>query len=300
MAVPDFQSLTLPLLQLSGDGQIHRLADARGNLATRLGLSEDDRKELLPSGRQTRLANRVAWAKIYLERAGLLESPERGQFRITERGREVLGSPPERIDISFLNRFPEFAEFRSGHHRASESTPPTATEQDATPEEALEGAYERLQTDLARELLERVRGLAPDSFERLVVDVMLHMGYGGGKRGSTTQHAADGGIDGIINEDRLGLDVIYLQAKRWENPVGRPEIQKFVGALHGRRARKGVFITTSRFTPDAVSYVESIDPRVVLVDGENLARLMIDHEVGVATSDTLKIRRVDADYFAEE
>jgi restriction system protein len=266
-----------------------------------LTLEEQDEK--LPSGRQGRFANRVAWAKVYLEKAGILASPARGQFQITERGREILQSPPTRLDIQFMERFPDFQEFRAARSRPqSAGGKSTVPETEATPEEELESAFERLQTELAQELLQNVRRLSPPAFEQLVVDLMLAMGYGGGRpeAGSITQASADEGIDGVINEDRLGLDVIYVQAKRWENPVGRPEIHKFVGALHGRRARKGVFITTSRFTPDAREYVEHIDPRVVLIDGERLALFMIDHGVGVSTTDTLKVQRVDSDYFAEE
>jgi restriction system protein len=201
-----------------------------------------------------------------------------------------------------MERFPELHEFRGkGRPRRSDEESST-TETEATPEEELESAFERLQAELAQELLQNVRRLSPTAFEQLVVDLMLGMGYGGGRpeAGSITQASSDEGIDGVINEDRLGLDVIYVQAKRWENPVGRPEIHKFVGALHGRRARKGVFITTSRFTPDAREYVEHIDPRVILIDGERLARLMVDHGVGVSTADTLKVQRVDSDYFSWE
>lgn len=299
--IPKFQEITLPLLRFAADGELHRLVDARAGLAEVFGLTEAERAEKLPSGRQGRFANRVAWAKIYLDRAGLLESPAKGQFRITQRGLDVVKNPPSRIDIPFMEQFPEFQEFRS-RRRESPATEAQSDEAEATPAEELEEAYERLQSQLATELLSNVRRLSPSGFEQLVVDVMIAMGYGGGKpeAGSITQAVADGGVDGVINEDRLGLEVIYVQAKRWEQPVGRPEIQKFVGALHGKRARKGVFITTSRFSPEAHQYVEHIDPRVVLVDGERLARLMIDHDVGVTPTDTLRIRRIDSDYFAEE
>ena len=302
MAIPSFQEITLPLLQFASDGEIHRMTEVRVNLAGVFALSEAEREERLPSGTQGRFANRVAWAKVYLEKAGMLHSPARGQFRITERGREVLKDPPVRLDIPFMERFPDFLEFRTKTRPRPSSLEPSSSEAEATPEEELESAYERLQTELAEELLQNVRRLSPTAFEHLVVDLMIGMGYGGGRpeAGSITQASADGGIDGVINEDRLGLDVIYVQAKRWEQPVGRPEIHKFVGALHGRRARKGVFIATSRFTPDAQEYVEHIDPRVILIDGERLARLMIDHGVGVSTKDTLRVQRVDLDYFTEE
>lgn len=302
MAVPGFQEITLPLLKFAADGQVHRMRQARSHLAEVFSLSESEQTEKLPSGRQSRFANRVAWAKVYLDKAGLLNSPARGQFELTERGREVLRDPPERIDIPFMEKFPEFLEFRSRRRERTPAATPQASDGESTPEEELEQAYERLQAELADELLESIRNLSPSGFEQLVVDVMIALGYGGGKpeAGSITQAGADQGIDGVINEDRLGLEIIYLQAKKWEQPVGRPEIQKFVGALHGKRARKGVFITTSRFTPDAHEYVSTIDPKVVLIDGERLSELMVRHGVGVSTVDSLKISRIDSDYFAEE
>lgn len=302
LPIPSFQEMTLPFLQFAADGRVHQMVEARTHLANVFGLTEAEQTEKLPSGRQSRFVNRVAWAKVYLERAGLLHSPARGQFSITDRGREVLQDPPRKIDIAFMERYPEFLEFRSRRRQPPSASGSTEAESESTPEEELERAYERLQAELADEVLKNVRCLSPAGFEQVVVDVMLAIGYGGGKpeAGSITQSAADGGIDGVINEDRLGLDTIYLQAKRWEQPVGRPEIQKFVGALHGQRARKGVFITTSRFTPDAQEYVRHIEPRVILVDGERLSRLMVAHGVGVTVIDTLTIGRLDSDYFAEE
>jgi len=302
VGIPSFQDITLPLLRLAGDGQIHHLSEARTHLAQEFHLTLEELDEKLPSGKQSRWANRVAWAKVYLEKVRIFDSPGRGQFRITDRGREVLRNPPARLDLSYLQRFPELAEFRNRTRASSVGSAVPVEQSEITPEEELESAYERLQTELAEDVLAHVRRLSPTAFEQLVVDVMLAMGYGGGspEAGSITPASGDEGIDGVINEDRLGLDVIYVQAKRWENPVSRPEIQKFVGALHGRRARKGVFITTSRFTSDARGYVEHIDPRVVLIDGERLARLMIDHGVGVSTKDTLRVQRVDSDYFADE
>jgi restriction system protein len=300
MAIPDFQALMLPLLRSAASGAECSMQDARTTLADQVGLTADDRQELLPSGQQTRFSNRVAWAKIHLERAGLLEKTRRGHFIISERGRQVLNSPPERIDIRYLQQFPGFKEFRQ---RTAES-PSELTEdpsQAETPEEALEQAYRQIREDLAAELLERVTSVSPRFFERLVLDVMLKMGYGGySGDGTVSPPGADGGIDGVIQEDRLGLDFIYLQAKRRDNPVGRPEIQKFVGALHGKRARKGVFITTSAFTQDAISYVAGIDSKVVLIDGLRLAQLMIDFNVGVSAAHTYEIKRIDSDYFTEE
>jgi restriction system protein len=303
VAVPDFQSLMLPLLRLAGDGREHILSDVRGRLADEFELTQAEQDELLPSGRQSRFANRVAWAKVYLEQGGLLRSPRRGHLVISDRGRDVLKSPPARIDIKFLGQYPEFIEFRRPNREAQK---PAALETheapDApTPEEALEAAHGRIEASLASEVLVRVKAGSPTFFERLVVELLLKMGYGGSRAdaGHAIGRAGDEGIDGVISEDRLGLDIVYLQAKRWQGSVGRPEIQKFVGALHGKRAKKGVFITTGSFSSEAAAYVEHIDPKVVLIDGRRLAELMIDFEVGVTTARTFHVKRVDSDYFEE-
>jgi restriction system protein len=303
VGVPDFQSLMLPLLQIAADGKEHALADARDRLGSESKLTPAEQEERLPSGRQSRFANRVAWAKVYLEQAGLLRSPRRGHFVISERGREVLKAPPARIDIKFLGQYPEFIEFRTPKTGAQElpiSATPEAADAE-TPEEALEAAYAKMKASLASEVLVRVKGASPEFFEKLVVELLLKMGYGGSRAdaGQAVGKAGDEGIDGVISEDRLGLDIVYLQAKRWDGSVGRPDIQKFVGALHGKRAKKGVFITTGSFSSDAVAYVEHIDPKVVLLDGRRLAELMIDFEVGVTTARTYQVRRVDSDYFEE-
>ena len=288
----------LPLLRFSSDGSEHMLASARTPLADQFGLTDDERVELLPSGQQARFNNRVAWAKVYLERAGLFEKTRRGYFRITPRGLEVLATPPDRIDISYLRRFSEFDKFQTKHKDTTDSV---GTE-DETPEETLQVAYETIRDSLATELIALVKSMSPNFFEHLVLDLMLKMGYGGSRddSGLVTNPGADEGIDGIVNEDQLGLDVIYLQAKRWENTVGRPEIQRFVGALHGRRAKKGVFLTTSTFSQDARDYVATIDPKVVLIDGQKLAQLMIDFNVGVSRNQVYEIKRIDSDYFADE
>lgn len=308
MPIPEFQSYMLPMLQLASDGQEHSLEDAREALAKQFNLSLEERSELLPSGRQRRFDNRVAWAKVYLERARLVTSPRRAHFLITERGRQVLAEKPKRIDIGFLDRFEEFREFRSAAPRndatsGSETRIPVGTEgQAATPEELLEQAHKTIEADLISEILARVKGGSPQFFERLVVDLLVKMGYGGNRveAGKAVGGAGDEGIDGIINEDRLGLDTIYIQAKRWEGTVGRPEIQKFVGALHGKRARKGVFLTTGTFSADAKDYVSRIDPAVVLIDGRELARYMLDLDLGVTTKDTYHVKRLDSDFFADE
>lgn len=301
MAVPDFQSLMLPLLRISANGQEHSLAEARDVLAAEFRLSNADLEELLPSGRQPKFSNRVAWAKSYLQQAGLVVSPRRGHFQVSARGREILKAPPARIDIKFLEQYPEFVEFRSPKAEADDtsSAVPTSQPEPETPEEALEAAHLKMRTGLALELLSRVKAASPQFFERLVVELLLKMGYGGSRRdaGQAIGRAGDEGIDGVISEDRLGLDVVYLQAKKWEGTVGRPEIHKFVGALHGKRAKKGVFITTSTFSADATAYVDHIDPKVVLIDGRRLAELMMDVDVGVNTAATYSVKRVDSDYF---
>jgi restriction system protein len=293
----------LPLLKVASDGRDHSLAETRQGLATEFNLSAEDQEELLPSGRQSRFSNRVAWAKVYLQQGGLLLSSKRGHFQISERGQSVLKSPPPRIDIKFLEQFPEFLEFRATK-KEPENQPEKLAEtggESETPEEAIETADLKLRASLVAEVLARVKSGSPGFFERLVVELLLKMGYGGSRAdaGQAVGKAGDEGIDGVISEDRLGLDMVYLQAKKWDGTVGRPEIQKFVGALNGKRARKGVFITTGTFSSEAVGYVEHIDPKVVLIDGRRLAQLMIDFEVGVATARTYRLKRVDSDYFEE-
>ncbi|AHE98972.1 restriction endonuclease [Thioalkalivibrio paradoxus] len=298
MPIPDFQAIMLPLLELAADGQTRSLAESREGLAEHFGLSLEEREELLPSGTQPVFNNRVAWASVYLQRAGLLQRPRRGHYRITDQGREVLRSRPARIDIKFLQRYPAFHEFQR-----AKGKPATSKAVDGeTPEETLEAAYQRMRDSLAAEIIEQIMSCSPQFFERLVVELLVNMGYGGTVRdaGMAIGKGGDEGIDGIIKEDRLGLDVIYLQAKRWDGPVGRPEVQKFVGALHGKHARKGVFITTSSFTQNATDYAAGIDPKVVLIDGKRLAHLMIDFDVGVATRAEYHVKRIDGDYFSEE
>lgn len=301
MAVPDFQSLMLPLLKVAANGQPHSLAEAREVLASEFKLTQAERDELLPSGNQSKSSNRVAWAKSYLQQAGLFLSPKRGHFQLTDRGTGVLKNPPSRIDIKFLEQYPEFVEFRTPKQGGTEHVPTPAPGDTETPEEAFEAAHQKMTASLASEVLTRVKTASPEFFERLVVELLLKMGYGGSRAdaGQAVGKSGDEGIDGIISEDRLGLDIVYLQAKKWDATVGRPEIQKFVGALHGKRARKGVFISTGAFSADAVAYVEHIDPKVVLIDGKRLAQLMIDFEVGVSTTRTYSVKRVDSDYFEE-
>lgn len=302
MAVPDFQSFFKSLLDIAADGKEHSMKEARDIIAKRMKIAEEDLRELLPSGIQTKFDNRIAWAKSYFVQANVFESPRRGWFRITERGKELHKKGHDRIDVKILNQFPEFVEFHTAKTDQASSDVHADASPVETPEETLQKAYMNIRGDLASEILERIKGNSPRFFERLVVDVMVALGYGGSRSdaGKSIGQSGDEGIDGIIKEDRLGLDVIYLQAKRWEGTVGRPEIQKFVGALHGKRAKKGVFITTGRFSDDATKYVESIDPKVILIDGRTLAELMIDYGLGTTSTAKYEIRRVDSDYFAEE
>jgi restriction system protein len=306
MAIPDFQSIMLPLLKFSNDGSEHSLEQARKALAQRFELTAEDRADLLPSGRQRRFDNRVAWAKVYLEQAGLLTSPRRGHFVITSSGRQLLLEEPERIDIPLLDRYEEFRAFRTSSRKSGsdnggvQGVPITAAI--ATPEEAFEAAYQSIRAELTANVLARVKAASPSFFESMVVELLVSMGYGGSRAeaGKTIGGSGDEGIDGIISEDKLGLDVIYVQAKRWEGTVGRPEVQKFVGALHGKRAHKGVFITTGAFSDEARQYVVVIDPRVVLIDGQTLAGYMVDHNIGVIPRSSYHLKRVDTDYFDEE
>lgn len=306
MPIPDYQTIMLPLLRLAADGQEHSFRDAVDKLAEEFSLTPDERTELLPSGGQALFNNRVGWASTYLKKAGLLEAPRRGKFRITERGRELLQTNPQQIDNTVLEKYPEFVEFRSLRRQPSrpdeKPSEERASRDNETPEDALSSAYRQLRRELEAELLDEIAKCSPTFFEQLVVDLLVAMGYGGSRQdaGRSVGRSGDGGIDGIINEDRLGLDVIYIQAKRWQGTVGRPEIQKFAGALQGERARKGVFITTSNFSGEAITYAKGIDSRVILIDGDQLAKLMVDHNIGVSVSGSYEVKRIDSDYFSEE
>jgi restriction system protein len=298
MPVPDFQSFFRPLLDLAADGNEYSIQEARESIAKMMALSEEDMKELLPSGTQRKFDNRVAWAKSYFVQAKVLESSRRGYFKITRRGLDLHKFGHKRIDIRILNQYPEFVEFHKARAAKEEEAEPSSE----TPEETLQNSYESIRSDLASQIVQRITSNSPEFFERLVVDLMVAMGYGGSRAdaGRSIGGTGDEGIDGIIKEDKLGLDLVYLQAKRWDGSVGRPEVQRFVGALHGKRAKKGVFITTSKFSDDAKRYVETIDPKVILIDGRMLAELMIDHGLGTTTTATFQIKRIDSDYFTEE
>jgi restriction system protein len=301
MAIPDYQTLMLPLLRLASDRKEHQLRAAIETLADEFALTYEERSELLPSGGQAIFANRVGWARTYLKQAGLLDTPRRGLFRITPHGLELLQEKPIRLDVKLLERFPEFLEFRNRRRDRASASTPTVTESGGTPEDSLAAAYETLRADLEAELLQQVKESSAAFFERLVVELLVKMGYGGSRQdaGRAIGRSGEGGIDGVINEDRLGLDVIYIQAKRWETTVGRPEIQRFAGALQGQRARKGVFITTSSFSQEAEEYASRIDSRIILIDGARLARLMVDHHVGVSTVGIYEVKKIDSDFFTE-
>jgi len=303
MAVPDFQSFFKPLLDIATDGKEHTIQETREIIAKKMNLTQKDLEELLLSGTQTKFDNRVAWAKSDFTQAKVLESPRLSYFKITDRGCELHKKGHERIDIKILDQYLEFVAF----HTAGRAKLPKGTDEgqdtgDETPEEVLQKAYQSIRNDLATELLEKIKQNSPKFFERLVADFMVALGYGGSlaDAGRSIGQSGDEEIDGIIKEDRLGLDLIYLQAKRWNGAVGPPKVQKFAGALQGKRARKGVYITRGKFTDDAVRYADSIDPKVILVDGITLASMMIDHGLGTTTTATYEIKRVDSDYFVEE
>ncbi len=301
MAIPDYESLMLPLLQFASDGEEHRSREATEFLSDKFRLTEQERRELLPSGTTRVIVNREGWASTYLKKCLLIESAKRGYFKITQRGIDVLSRNPTEINIKFLEQFPEYAEFK----KVKKELPRKELDRNKyeispqTPEEILGDAYEELNRNLKQELLESIKGASPDFFEDLVVDLLVKMGYGGSRSdaGQSVGGSGDEGIDGIIKEDKLGLDAIYIQAKRWENTIGRPEVQKFAGALQGQRAKKGILITTSTFTKEAVQYASNIESKIVLIDGEKLAQLMIEHNVGVSTTASYEVKQIDTDYF---
>ncbi len=304
MAVPGFQDFMLPILNVLQNGGERPIREIKELVADAAGLSDQDRKELLPSGNQPVFDNRIGWACTYLKKAGLIQSKRRGYCTISYSGLAALAQKPDRITIGFLKQFDEFNDFLAKSSGDGEDETPRETEEASahTPDELIEAQFGRLNADLAGEVLRRVKECSPTFFEQLVVDLLVKMGYGGSRReaGQATRASGDEGIDGIIKEDRLGLDVIYIQAKRWENSVTRPELQKFAGALQGQRAKKGIFITTSSFSEGAIDFCRHIDSKIILIDGEQLAKLMIDFNVGVSVQRTLEIKRVDSDYFAAE
>ena len=304
--IPDYQSLMLPLLKLVSDRQEHKYRDLIENLATAFQVTDEERKELLASGNQAIFDNRVGWAKTYLKKAGLLDSPKRATFVITQIGLDTLKKNPDRVDAKYLRQFPAFLEFQNASRNDNETEEEIIIVEtnEQTPEENLDKVYQRIRKSLASELLNRVVELSPIFFERLVVELLVKMGYGGSIKdaGKAIGKSGDEGIDGTIKEDKLGLDIIYIQAKRWRpgNVVGRPELHKFVGALAGQGAKKGIFITTSNFTKEALEYTPKNETKIVLIDGEQLAQLMIDYNLGCTTQQIYELKKIDSDYFGEE
>ncbi len=317
MAIPDFESVMLPLLKYANNGQPHKFSDACDAIAKQFGVTEPELRLLLPSGRYPIFRSRVSWAKTYLAKALLLEVPNRGTFQITQRGLDTLKVNISKIDVEYLRQYPEFLEFqhRSKANTDTSTKPQKGTtpiepeikpimQKEQTPDELLENAYWELQTTLAQDLLKQIEQCSSGFFENVVVDLLVAMGYGGSRKDAAqvVGKSGDGGIDGIIKEDLLGLDAIYIQAKKWKNgsPVSRPEIQKFVGALQGHHASKGIFITTARFAETAKEYVRNLNSKVILIDGEELAKYMIDFNIGVTLRETYQIKKIDFDYFIEE
>jgi restriction system protein len=305
MAIPDYQSLMLPVLKIAEDGNEHNTREAITQLAKQFGLTDAERKQMLASGLASVFDDRFGWARYYLKRAGLLQNPRRGYFQVTERGKTVLAQNPSRIDVKLLRQFPEFEDFYNPKKAAGDEPihEPEEGSSVETPEELLASGYLKLRKQLEFDLLARVKACPPEFFERLVVLLLTTMGYGGSlaDAGKAIGKSGDGGIDGVIKEDKLGLDLLYIQAKRWDSSsVGRPEIQKFVGALHGKRARKGIFITTSTFTKEAREYAEGLEIKVILIEGAQLAELMFDYGVGVSTANNYIVKRIDSDFFEDE
>jgi restriction system protein len=311
MAVPNFQSLMLPVLKELADGQEHELKSLYKSVGEKVNLTEEEKEELLPSGKQRVYHNRIGWANFYLSKAGLVDKVRRAVFKISKQGENLLATNPAAINKSMLERYPAYIEFiqlsRANTRETTQTTQPTSLaieESELSPTEQISVSFKTIQSELVDELLDVIRVGSPKFFETLVVDLMLAMGYGGWSKdsGKATQYSADGGIDGIINEDPLGLETIYLQAKRYSegNTVGRPDIQAFSGALDMQRARKGVFITTSKFSRDALEYVQRIEKKIVLIDGQQLAEMMIKYNLGVTVKDTYQIKNIDTDYFNED
>lgn len=307
MTIPDYQTLMLPVLRLSAEGGEKRVADISDKIADHFNLSAEERDRYLPSGRQRILHNRIHWAKFYMTRAGLIASPMRGRFVATQAGRDLLATNPARIDIDTLLQIPAFREFYRGEAENAEDDEDESIEPKittSTPEERIEAAYQEIHATLRRELLQRISQNSPAFFEELIVDLLVAMGYGGNHKNAAKQlgRSGDGGVDGVINEDRLGLDRVYVQAKRYSSgtTIGRPDVQGFVGSLVGLGATKGVFVTTSTFSGGAREFVRHLSQRVILIDGDSLADLMIEHGVGVRPSQEIVLNRLDEDFFAEE
>lgn len=309
--IPDYQSLMLPLLKYISDDQIHNIQDAISVLAKQLNLTEEDLNEWLPSKSQKKFYNRVYWAKAHLKMAGTVENVGKGQFKITNRGTEILKDNPALINVKFLtNKFEDYKNLITGYRKKDDTKNTPSNEEietdeldlNQTPEEQIELGYQKIHASLQIEILNKLKSVHPSFFERIVVELLVKMGYGGSIQdaGKAIGKSGDEGIDGIIKEDKLGLDVIYVQAKRWGSVVGRPELHKFVGALAGQGAKKGIFITTSNFTKEAELYTPKNETKIVLIDGEKLSQYMIEYNLGVSVQSNYEIKKIDSDYFDEE
>lgn len=306
MTIPDYKIFFKQFLQFASDEQEHSLRETINHLIKEFNFTEEEQKKLLPSGNQTIIDNRIGWARTYLKKAGLVEYTRRGYYKITKRGLNLIKTNPDTISIQTLMQYDEFKEFKNVSSTSCNSEEvdkqELKCEEDSTPDEIIEKASQDIKNLLANDLLDKIKEKSPEFFEKLVVELLLKMGYGGSRKdaGEATRLTKDGGIDGIIKEDKLGLGSIYIQAKRWEGTIGAPEIQKFAGALQGKRAKKGVFITTSNYSKEAREYVRNIDSKIILIDGEYLTDLMIDHNVGVSVENTYEIKKIDSDYFEDE
>jgi restriction system protein len=304
MSIPDFQTIMLPFLEFAQDKKEHSTTEALEKLSEKFKLTKEELNTFLPSGNQKIFYNRVFWTKAYLKMAGLIENTKRAHFKITERGIEALKSKPDKINLKFLRQYPDFREMQENwkKEREDDETVNIEISTSQTPEEALENNYQKIRKTLSQELLTKIKKCSPQFFEKLVIDLLVKMGYGGSIRemGEVIGKPGDEGIDGIIKEDKLGLDIIYVQAKRWENPVSRPEIQKFVGALAGQGAKKGIFITTGKLTSEAQSFKPQNETKIVAIDGEQLTQYMIDYNLGLSSTMVYEIKKIDTDYFEEE
>jgi len=308
MAIPDFQSTILPVLKYLSDGKERSNQEIYDALENQFDMTEEEKKELLPSGKQRVIINRIAWAKSYLKQANLVEAVKRGYYKITDAGMDVVfNKNPDKIDINYLMQFPSFVAFKHGKSTDAQKISSFTMQSEVcssekTPEEYIEFGFNSIEQKLKQEIMASIKGCSFRFFEKLVIDLLLSMGYGGSRQeaGKLTNKGSDEGIDGIINEDKLGLDVIYIQAKRWDSNISRPEIQKFAGALQGKRAKKGIYISTSIFTREAHDFAKSIDNKIILIDGDRLAELMIEHNVGLSVVQTFNLKKVDTDYFSEE
>lgn len=304
--IPDYQSIMLPLLLYVKDGEEYAISNCIYFLANQFNLTQDELNEWLPSKKQKTFYNRVYWAKAHLKMAGVLENTKRGHFKITARGVNILKENPASVSVKYLmSKFEDYNKMIVGYRKSNSDNSQISeeeTQQVETPEEQIEFGYQKIINSLSAELLLKLKSVHPSFFEKIVIELLVKMGYGGSidEAGKATRYTNDEGIDGIIKEDKLGLDVIYIQAKRWEGTVSRPEIQKFVGALAGQRAKKGVFITTSNFSKEAIIYASQMDSKIVLVDGESLAQYMIDNNLGVSVQNTYEIKKIDSDYFDED